>query len=88
MSAQFVLPPGMSPLRGRAHRSENLKREPVRRNFIGLQASLAEMALINRLRARTRRDLSVDTLQRAAQVIDVTARHWFADTRQTPSATE
>lgn len=30
-----------------------------------------------RLRARTRRDLAMDTLERAAQVIFVTCKNWF-----------
>ncbi|WP_332778351.1 hypothetical protein [Polaromonas sp.] len=43
-----------------------------------LPAKIAELMLLNRLRARTRRDLAVDTLEHAAQVIDVTCKHWFA----------
>jgi hypothetical protein len=84
MSVQLSLSPGLAPLRNRANPVPTHKHKPVRRNFIGLQASLAEMALINRLRVRTRRDLSVDTLQRAAQVIEVTARHWFSEAAQPP----
>ncbi|MES2977542.1 MAG: hypothetical protein V4731_03895 [Pseudomonadota bacterium] len=38
------------------------------------------MTLVNRLRARTRRDLAAETLERAARVIATTARHWFPDT--------
>ena len=39
---------------------------------------LAEFLLLNRLRARTRGDLVADMLERAAIVIEVTSRHWFA----------
>lgn len=60
-------------------------RQPVRmpeihhRRRVSLQASLAEMVLLNRLRARTRTDLELDMLQRGASVIELTAKHWFAD---------
>jgi hypothetical protein len=47
--------------------------------LVSLQASLAELMLVNRLRARTRRDLALDTLQRGADIIELTAKHWFAD---------
>lgn len=43
-----------------------------------LPAKIAELMLLNRLRARTRRDLAVDSLERASQVIDVTSKDWFA----------
>ncbi len=46
---------------------------------IRLTASLAELMLVNRLRARTRRDLALDTLQRAADMIELTAKNWFVD---------
>ena len=52
---------------------------------LGLQAGLAELMLINRLRARTRRDLSVEMLQQAAEVIEVTSRHWFTGSKTIPS---
>jgi hypothetical protein len=48
------------------------------RRLVSLQAGLAEMMLLNRLRARTRRDLALDMLQRSADVIALTAAHWFA----------
>jgi len=41
------------------------------------RASLAQLLLVARLRARTRRDLAVDSLERAAHVIFVTCKHWF-----------
>ena len=44
-----------------------------------LQAGLADMMLVNRLRAHTRSDLALDTLQRGVEVIALTAKHWFAD---------
>ena len=43
------------------------------------QSRLAELMLVNRLRARIRHDLTEDTLARAAEVIGVTARQWFGD---------
>lgn len=51
--------------------------QPRRR--LSLQAHLAELMLVNRLRVRTRPDLALDTLQRGAAIIELTARHWFAD---------
>ena len=50
-----------------------------KRRLINIQAGLAELMLLNRLRARTRRDRGGDTLERAAQIIEVTSRHWFAE---------
>jgi len=41
------------------------------------RASLAQLLLVARLRARTRRDLAVDSLERAAHVIFVTCKNWF-----------
>jgi hypothetical protein len=38
------------------------------------------MTLVNRLRARTRTDLVSATLQRGAAIVELTAKHWFADT--------
>ena len=49
------------------------------RRRVSLQASLAEMTLVNRLRARTRTDLVLVTLQRGAAIIELTAKYWFAD---------
>lgn len=42
------------------------------------RASMAQLLLVARLRARTRRDLAVDSLERAAHVIFVTCKNWFA----------
>lgn len=50
-----------------------------KRRLINIQAGLAELMLLNRLRARTRRDLARDTLERAAHIIEVTSRHWFGE---------
>ncbi len=41
------------------------------------RAGLAQLLLVARLRARTRRDLAVDSLERAAHVIFVTCKNWF-----------
>lgn len=56
-----------------------------------LRASLAQLLLLTRLRARTRRDLAVDLLERAAHVIFVTCKSWFLplpdrDGQQPPAA--
>jgi hypothetical protein len=56
-----------------------------KRRLINIQAGLAELMLLNRLRARTRRDRGGDTLERAAQIIEVTSRHWFAESLRTLS---
>lgn len=45
---------------------------------IGQRASIAQILLLARLRARNRRDLAVDSLERAAHVIFVTCKHWFS----------
>jgi hypothetical protein len=50
------------------------------RRQVSQQSGLAELMLLNRLRARIRHDLTADTLARAAVVIAVTSRHWFGET--------
>ncbi len=45
---------------------------------IAQRASIAQLLLVARLRARTRRDLAVDSLERAAHVIFVTCKSWFS----------
>jgi len=62
----------------RHHRQLDPMQEIHRRRRVSLQASLAEMTLLNRLRSRTRTDLSLVTLQRGAAIIELTAKHWFA----------
>ncbi|MDP1886829.1 MAG: hypothetical protein Q8L17_10245 [Polaromonas sp.] len=52
-------------------------RHVVVRRVDRLRASLAQLLLVARLRARTRRDLAVDLLERAAHVIFVTCKSWF-----------
>lgn len=66
------------------HRQLDLVKETHQRRRVSLQANLAEMTLVNRLRARTRTDLVLDTLQRSAAVIELTAKHWFADAAVSP----
>jgi hypothetical protein len=61
------------------HRQLDRGLEAHQRRRVSLQANLAEMMLVNRLRARTRTDLALDTLQRGAAIIELTAKHWFAD---------
>lgn len=41
------------------------------------RASVAQLLLVARLKARNRRDLAVDMLERGAHVIWVTCRNWF-----------
>ena len=55
---------------------------------VSQQSRLAELMLLNRLRARTRHDLTSDTLARAAVVIGVTARYWFGETGRGPAVRE
>ena len=55
---------------------------------VSQQFRLAELMLLNRLRARVRHDLTADTLTRAAVVIGVTARQWFGDTGRSTLARE
>ena len=58
------------------------------RMSIKLRASVAEFLLISHLRARSHparsREQSQDVIQRGAEIIDVTCKHWFsaADTRR------
>jgi hypothetical protein len=54
------------------------------RHVQGLRAGTAELVLLNRLRARTRRGPGSETLERAASIIEVTARHWFGDAQAAP----
>lgn len=42
------------------------------------RAPIAQLLLVARLRARNRRDLARDSLERAAQVIFVTCKNWFS----------
>lgn len=45
-------------------------------------APIAQLLLVARLRARNRRDLAKDSLERAAQVIFVTCKNWFSLARK------
>lgn len=49
------------------------------RHMLSLRAGMAELVLLNRLRARTRRGLNVDVLERAARIIEVTAQGWLGE---------
>ncbi len=51
------------------------------RQALSLRAGMAELVLLNRLRARTRREPSREMLERAATVIGITARHWWGPSR-------
>jgi len=46
---------------------------------LSLRAGMAELVLLNRLRARTRRELDHEMLERAARVIGITARYWAGE---------
>jgi hypothetical protein len=48
------------------------------RPLLGLRSGAAELVLINRLRARSPNSLTVETLERAACIIELTARSWCA----------
>jgi len=61
------------------HRQPDRMQEIHHRRIVSLQAGLAEMMLVNRLRAHTRSDLALDTLRRGAEIIALTAKHWFGD---------
>ena len=58
------------------------------RRQMSQRSRLAELMLLNRLRARIRHDLTADTLARAAVVIGVTARQWFGETGRSTVARE
>lgn len=45
---------------------------------LNFKASIAEMLLIVRLRARGRSNESREVLERGARVVDVTCKNWFA----------
>ena len=49
---------------------------PVSRSLMGLRSGAAELVLLNRLRARSPQALTVETLERAARIIELTARSW------------
>lgn len=52
------------------------------RGLMSVRAGLAELVLLNRLRAQTRGKDAVQTLERAAQILEVTSRHWFGEANQ------
>lgn len=56
------------------------------------RAPIAQLLLVARLRARNRRDLARDLLERAAQVLWVTCKNWFSLGRgiaaQAPAVTQ
>lgn len=57
---------------------------PLRHN-VGFHSGLAELLLINRLRARLKAAPSADVLERAARIIFITCKNWFSDTRPSGS---
>lgn len=61
-------------------------RPAIARQALSLRAGMAELVLINRLRARTRRGAGVDVLEQAARVIGVTARSWLGDDLGAPAS--
>ena len=46
---------------------------------IGFQASIAELLLINRLKALGRRDQSAEIMERASHIVFVTCQNWFTE---------
>ena len=50
----------------------------LNRSLMGLRSGAAELVLLNRLRARSPQALTVETLERAARIIELTARSWCA----------
>ena len=46
-----------------------------------LRAPIAQLLLVARLRARNRRDVARDLLERAAQMISITCKNWFSSGR-------
>jgi hypothetical protein len=49
------------------------------RRLLSLRAGMAELVRPNQLLARTRRELTQVTLERAARIIELKARNWFRD---------
>ena len=60
-------------------------RPALGRHALALRAGMAELVLLARLRARTRRDRCQQTLEQAARVIEVTARHWLQAQQAAPA---
>lgn len=55
------------------------------RKGITFQASIAEFLLVNRLRARGRRDQASEMLERASHIVFVTCKNWFTEPSVTRS---
>lgn len=64
VTAALALQPATLPSRGN-------------RALMRLQAGVAELLLLCRLRARRRAVQSADVLERAARIVWVTCQHWF-----------
>jgi hypothetical protein len=60
----------------------------VYKRKLSFQASIAEMLLVNRLKARTQQDQAAHMLERAAHVIFVTCKNWFATGDDRPTRHE
>src|SRR4051794_12164586 len=70
--------------------ADKQKEAPVRPGTVmsrdsAQRASVAQLLLVARLKARNRRDLAVDMLERGAHVIWVTCRSWFSSGGVPPS---
>jgi hypothetical protein len=52
--------------------------EPLAQKKMTFQASIAELLLVTRLRARKRAEPSADVLERASRIVFVTCKNWFA----------
>jgi hypothetical protein len=55
---------------------------PIAQKKMSFQASVAEFLLVNRLRARKRAVPSADVLERAAHIVFVTCKNWFAPRKE------
>lgn len=51
----------------------------AKKRGIGFQASIAELLLINRLKALGRRDQSAEVMERASHIVFVTCQNWFTE---------
>ena len=51
---------------------------PIAQKKMTFQASIAELLLVTRLRARKRAEPSADVLERASRIVFVTCKNWFA----------
>lgn len=87
---QRLFPPSAAPRVGGAPHTTASEHLPavVKKNKVSFQASIAELLLVNRLKARLQRDHSASMMERASQIIFVTCKSWFSSTDQQPTRHE